>query len=92
MSALGQMTTEKLSMAHVDALSKALLPFAKRMLERRWEFCPFSATMTSDGKIVNHGADAGKERPMSQGLIEILTQAFRQQACSVPNCFVEAGS
>jgi len=69
-------------MAHadLDALLNALLPFAKQMLERRGEFCPFGATMTSGGEIVAHGADAGKERPMSQELIDVLMQAFRRQA------------
>ncbi|MGA2556033.1 MAG: hypothetical protein ABSG04_07140 [Verrucomicrobiota bacterium] len=38
--------------------------------------------MTKAGKIVAHAAYDGTERPPSQQLIDMMTQAFRQQAAA----------
>ena len=69
-------------MAHpdLDQLLNALLPFAQQMLAKHGEFYPFGSSMTTDGKIVAHGAYEGNENPPSQQLIDLLTHAFRQQA------------
>ena len=71
-------------MAHpdLDQLLNALLPFAQQMLAKHGEFYPFGSSMTTAGEIVAHGAYDGDEQPPSQQLIDILTQAFRQQAVS----------
>jgi hypothetical protein len=50
------------------------------MLAKHGEFYPFGSSMTTDGKIVAHGAYDGDENPPSQQLIDLLTHAFRQQA------------
>jgi len=69
-------------MAHpdLDELLNALLPFAQQMLAEHGEFYPFGSTMTVAGKIVAQAAHIGEEHPKSQPLIELLTQAYRQQA------------
>jgi hypothetical protein len=71
-------------MAHpdLDRLLNAVLPFAQEMLAKHGEFFPFGASIASDGEIVCHGAYNGEEHPPSQELIDLLTQAFRQQAAS----------
>jgi hypothetical protein len=71
-------------MAHpdLDQLLNALLPFAQQMLSKHGEFYPFGSAMTTDGKIEAHGAYDGDEQPPSQQLIDLLTQAFRQQAAA----------
>lgn len=69
-------------MAHPDLneLLNALLPFAQQMLAEHGEFYPFGSTMTVEGEIVAQGASIGEEHPKSQPLIELLTEAYRQQA------------
>ncbi len=69
-------------MAHpeLDQLLNALLPFAEQMLAKNGEFFPFGATMTRNGDIVATAASLGGEHPPSQPLIELMSQAFRQQA------------
>jgi Protein of unknown function (DUF2569) len=69
-------------MAHpdLDNLLNSLLPFAERMLAEHGEFFPFGTTMKPDGEIVAVSGYDGDERPPSQGVIDLLTQAFRQQA------------
>src|SRR2546426_1377236 len=71
-------------MAHpdLDQLLNALLPFAQQMLSKHGEFYPFGSAMTTDGQIQAHGAYDGDEHPPSQQLIDLLTQAFRQQAAA----------
>jgi hypothetical protein len=71
-------------MAHpdLDQLLNALLPFAQQMLAKHGEFFPFGSSMTTAGEVVPHGAYDGDEQPPSQQLIDLLTQAFRQQAAS----------
>jgi hypothetical protein len=69
-------------MAHNDLnqLLNVLLPFAEQMLLKRGEFFPFGSCMRQTGKIVAHAAYTGDERPPSQSLIDLMTQAFRRQA------------
>ena len=72
-------------MAHpdLDNLTNALLPFAKQMLAEHGEFYPFGSTMNASGEIVAVGAQLeGTDHPLSQPLIDIMTQAFRAQAAS----------
>jgi hypothetical protein len=69
-------------MVHPDLneLLNTLLPFAQQMLTKHGEFFPFGARVAVDGSVVHCGAHDGDEQPPSQRLIELLTQAFRQQA------------
>lgn len=69
-------------MAHpdLDQLLNAVLPFAQQMLAKHGEFYPFGSSMSTHGEIVSHGAYDGDEHPPSQQLIDLLTQAFRQEA------------
>ena len=68
-------------MAHpdFDNLLNALAPFAKQMLSEHGEFYPFGATMTLDGQVTLHAGDVGSEHPETQAVIDLLTQAFREQ-------------
>jgi hypothetical protein len=70
-------------MAHpeLDALFHTLLPFAQTMLREHGEFYPFGAIMTSSGDIQQIGAKIeGDDHPRSQPLIDLLTEAFQEQA------------
>jgi len=69
-------------MAHpdLDDLLNALLPFAQQTLAKHGEFFPFGASVTPTGEIFATGAYEGNEHPPSQQLIDLLTQAFRQEA------------
>ncbi len=77
-------------MSHPDLnqLFDSLLPLAERMLAEHGEFFPFGGTMKPDGEIATVSADAarllsdGGEHPPSQSVIDLMTQAFRQQARS----------
>ena len=65
-----------------DTLLNALAPFAKQMLLKHGEFYPFGATMTPNGEVVAHMGYEGDEQPETQAVIDLLTQAFRQQAAA----------
>lgn len=69
-------------MAHPDlnALLDTLLPFAKKMLEEHAEFFPYGAFMKLDGEIVHCSASDEDEQPLSQKLIDILTENLQQRA------------
>jgi len=71
-------------MAHpdFDTLLNALAPFAKQMLSNHGEFYPFGATMTPDGEVMPNAGYEGNEQPETQAVIDLLTQAFRQQAAA----------
>jgi hypothetical protein len=71
-------------MAHpdLDELLNAMLPFAQQMLSKHGEFYPFGSAMTAEGKIEMHAAYDGDEQPPTQQLIDLLTQAFREEASS----------
>jgi hypothetical protein len=71
-------------MAHpdLDNLLNAILPFAQQMLAKHGEFYPYGSTMTTDGQIVAQAAYDGDDRPPSQQLLDLMTQAFRQQAAN----------
>jgi hypothetical protein len=71
-------------MAHpdLDQLLNAVVPFAQQMLAKHGEFFPFGSSMTTDGEIVANASYDGDEQPESKHLIELLTQAFRQEASS----------
>jgi hypothetical protein len=58
----------------------AILPFAQQMLAKHGEFYPFGSTMKTGGEIVAEGATDGHDHPESQALIDLLTQAFRNEA------------
>ena len=70
-------------MAHpeLDALFNTLLPFAQTMLREHGEFYPFGAIMTSSGEIRHVGAKMeDDDHPLSQPLIDLLTETFKNQA------------
>jgi hypothetical protein len=71
-------------MAHpdLDQLLNTLIPFAQQMLSKHGEFFPFGSVMTADGKLEEHAAYDGDERPPSQQLIDLLKRGFRQQAAT----------
>jgi hypothetical protein len=71
-------------MAHpdLDKLMNALLPFAQQMLAKRGGFYPFGSTMTTDGQIISQAAYDGDEQPPSERIIDLMTQAFRQEAAA----------
>jgi hypothetical protein len=71
-------------MAHpdLDKLMNAMVPFGKQMLEKHGEFFPYGAAMTTAGEITSEAASDGTERPPSQTLIDMMTQAFRQRAAA----------
>jgi len=69
-----------MSRPELDALLNVLFPFAQQMIQKRGEFFPFGASMASDGEIASVAGDVGEERPESQEVIDVLTEAFRQQA------------
>ncbi len=71
-------------MAHpdFDTLLNALAPFAKQMLSQHGEFYPFGAAMAPDGQVTAHAGYEGSEQPETQAVIDLLTQAFRQQAAA----------
>jgi hypothetical protein len=72
-------------MAHpdFDTLLNWLAPFAKQMLSQYGEFYPFGATMTQNSQVepvTGHAGYEGGEHPETQAVIDLLTQALRQQA------------
>jgi hypothetical protein len=70
-------------MAHpeLDELFNILLPFAKQMLLEYGEFYPFGAVMSSSGETRMVGAKMeGDDHPPSESLIDLLTDAFKEQA------------
>jgi hypothetical protein len=70
-------------MAHSDLneLLSALLPMAKMLLTKQGEFYPIGTAMSSDGEIRHVGAKVeGNDRPPSQPLIDLLTEAFQKEA------------
>jgi hypothetical protein len=65
----------------LDALFNTLLPFAQTMLRKHGEFYPFGALMNSNGEIQHVGAKMeDDDHPPSQSLVDLLTNAFKQQA------------
>jgi hypothetical protein len=60
----------------LNALLNDLLPFAERMLAEFGEFLPFGGSITANGQHVSVGAKGSSERPKSQELIDIMTNAF----------------
>jgi len=69
-------------MAHpdLDNLLNRILPFGQQMLAKHGEFYPFGSTMKTSGEITAEAASDGKDHPASQTLIDLLTQAFRNEA------------
>jgi hypothetical protein len=52
------------------------------MLKKHGEFFPFAASMSPDGVIAAVGGYDGDEHPRSQDVINLLTEAFREQAAA----------
>jgi hypothetical protein len=71
-----------IAMANPDLnqLLSSLLPFAERMLAKRGEFFPFAMAMKPNGEIETISVYEGDEHPAPETLIELTTQAFKQQA------------
>ncbi len=54
------------------------LPFAQQMIEKRGEFYPFGASVTSDGETRMVAGDPdGTEHPPSQAVLETILEGFR---------------
>ncbi len=66
--------------ADAQELLDVLLPFAKQMLQQHREFFPFGGRMVQDGTIAHVGATDGTEHPPSQPLIQLMQDAFREEA------------
>jgi hypothetical protein len=64
----------------LNALLNDLFPFTERMLAEHGEFYPFGGSIAAAGKHVSVGAKGSSDRPKSQELIDIMTNAFRSQA------------
>jgi hypothetical protein len=56
------------------------MDFGKTLLERAGEFYPFGAVIRRDGKLEAVGGYDGNEKPSSQDIYQLLTQAFVSQA------------
>ena len=71
-------------MAHpdLDTLMNAAIPFAQQMLRKYGEFYPFGVSMNAEGEIMMDAGYNGVERPASQELIDLLTDAYREKARS----------
>ena len=73
--------SSKTPKAECEELMNELIPFAKQCLERYGEFFPFGGHMEVNGAIVHDCAQVeGTDRPKSQPLIEIMRNAFRENA------------
>ena len=70
-------------MSHPDLnqLWNSLLPSAERTLAEYGEVHPFGGTMKRDGEIVAVRVE-DDESPPSESVVDLMTQAFRQQARS----------
>ena len=66
--------------ADAEALLNALMPIAEQMLTKYREFYPYGGRMAHDGKIALASAYNGTEHPLSQPLIDLLTNAHRSEA------------
>ncbi len=69
-----------MSRPELDSLLNSLLPFAQQMLQKHGEFYPFGVTMRPDGAIESLAAQVGEERPLSQTVIDMLIESYREQA------------
>jgi hypothetical protein len=69
-----------MSREDLNSVLEYLFEFAKIALKKQGEFYPFGARMVPSGEVKAVGADAGREHPPSQELIDILTSAFMAQA------------
>ena len=65
----------------MDELLDAAVGFAREMLVDRGAFYPFGATVLAEGDVAMSTVDAGLgDAPESAGVIEALTESFREQA------------
>jgi hypothetical protein len=65
-----------------ERLLAAVLPLAEKFLTEHGEFCPFGATLDTEGRQALAAAHDGTERPPSQSLIELLRDGYREGAKS----------
>jgi hypothetical protein len=65
-----------------EELMNQILPFAANQLEKRGEFFPVGAVMTTDRKIALSAFHGGDEMPKSQDVIDNLEKAHKVQADS----------
>jgi hypothetical protein len=61
-------------------LLKYCMDFGKAMLEDSGEFCPFGAVIGPDGKLKAVGGYDGNERPKSQDIYRLLSDALTSEA------------
>jgi hypothetical protein len=64
----------------MDALLNMTLTFSQQMLEEHGEFYSHGASIDSSGELQLAGAYTGEEHPPDTELIQILYDAFRDQA------------
>lgn len=69
-------------MAETDftQLLNTLIPFAQEMISKHGEVIPFGSSIGVDGKINLNTPYEEHNRPTSQLVIDIITQAFRKSA------------
>lgn len=71
---------EMTSKEECEKLMNVILPAAEQMLARYGEFYPFGGTMDLNGKVSLIAAYEGNEHPLSQTVIDLLTQGFQSDA------------
>jgi hypothetical protein len=69
-----------MAQADLEELMNFLIPFAQQMLAKSGEFFPFAAAMKQDGTIAQIMSYDGNEQPVSDDLIAILMDGFREDA------------
>src|SRR3954453_20572331 len=64
----------------MDELLDYLVTFAQQMLDKRGEFYPFGATISSDGTLQPAAVASDDEHPESTEVLGLLETGFREQA------------
>lgn len=64
----------------LNALFKALLPLAKKLIIGVGQFAPFGASMAEDGKVTISQPSSGEEQGEPQELVDLLTGVYRHEA------------
>jgi hypothetical protein len=64
----------------MDSLLDPLIRFAQQTLEKRGEFYPFAAVVTSRGSIEMVGADPDQDRQASQEVLDMVYDGLADRA------------
>ena len=65
-----------------EELLNTVVSFAQFQLADGGAIYPFGASMTLDGKLDINAADAGRDKPPCQELVDMMTIGLRQRAAS----------